>query len=203
MSILNIYFKIFRKLQGKNISLSDVHPTSKVEAGSTLIQSQFARYSFCGYNCTIINSEIGAFCSIASHVSIGGAHHPLEYASTSPVFLSHRDSVKKKYARHDYLPSIRTQIGNDVWIGEGCYIKAGVRIGHGAVIGMGSVVTKNVPDYAIVGGNPARMIRMRFPQPIVDGLLKMQWWDLDDIALEKIAPLIPNPEELLRQQGYL
>jgi acetyltransferase-like isoleucine patch superfamily enzyme len=203
MSIESIYFKIFRKMQAKNIASSNIHPTAKVEAGSTVIGTQFGRNSFCGYNCAIINAEIGSFCSIASHVSIGGAHHPIEYVSTSPVFLSHRDSVKKKYARHDYLPAIRTVIGNDVWIGERCLIKAGVRIGHGAVIGMGSVVTKSVPDYAIVGGNPAGLIRMRFPQPIIDGLLKMQWWNLDDVALKKIGPLIPDPEELLRQEGYL
>lgn len=203
MNFLGLYFKIRRTLRGKNLAGSQIDPAAKVESGSTVIGSTFDRHSFCGYDCTILHVDIGAFCSIAGRVSIGGAHHPVEYVSTSPVFLSHRDSVKAKISRHDYLPIVRTVIGSDVWIGEGCFIKAGVRIGHGAVIGMGSVVTKDVPDYAIVAGNPARLIRMRFAQPLIDGLLRMQWWTWSDAELRRIASLVPDPEALLRQEGYL
>jgi len=203
MLLASLYFKVLRKLRGKNLAGSRIDATSKVEAGSVVIGSAIGRHSFCGYDCTILHADVGGFCSIASRVSMGGAHHPVEYVSTSPVFLSHRDSVKAKFARHDYLPIIRTVIGNDVWIGEGAYIKAGVRVGHGAVIGMNSVVTKDVPDYAIVAGNPARMIRSRFSQPVIDGLLKMQWWNYADEDLRRIGPLIPDPEALLRQEGLL
>lgn len=201
--LADLYFKIVRKARGRNLSGSRINPTSKVEAGSVVVGSTFDRHSFCGYDCTILHTDIGAFCSIAGRVAIGGAHHPIEYVSTSPTFLSHRDSVKAKFARHDYLPVVRTSIGSDVWIGEGCFIKAGVRIGHGAVIGMGSVVTRDVPDYAIVAGNPARLVRMRFEQPIIDGLLKMAWWKMPDKELRRIGPLIPDPEALLRQEGCL
>ena len=203
MRLTDFYFKIMRKARGKNLAYSRIDASSKVEAGSVVVDSTFDRNSFCGYDCTILHADIGAFCSFAARVSVGGARHPIEYVSTSPVFLSHRDSVKAKFARHDYLPVIRTVIGNDVWIGERVSIKAGVRIGHGAVIGMGSVVTKDVPDYAIVAGNPARIIRMRFSEPIIRGLLKMQWWKMPDDELRRIGPLIPDPEALLRQEGYL
>lgn len=127
----------------------------------------------------------------------------MHFVSTSPVFLSHRDSVKAKFARHDYLPTIRTTIGNDVWIGDGTFIKTGIGIGHGAVVGMGSVVTKDVAPYAIVAGNPATLIRYRFEPEVIQALLEMAWWNLDDHALAQVAKQFDQPIELLRQEGYL
>lgn len=137
--------KLLKKVRLPSIKNSHVDKTSKIEAGTSFINSTMARHSFCGYDCTILNTDIGAFCSIASNVKIGGAAHPMHFVSTSPVFLSHKDSVKTKFARHDYLPMVRTRVGHDVWIGEGAFIKAGVCIGTGAVVGMGAVVTKDVP----------------------------------------------------------
>lgn len=180
-----------------------VDKSSKIEAGSVLVSTTFARHSFCGYDCEFINTVVGSFCSIASGVRVGGAHHPIEYVSTSPVFLSHKDSVTAKFARHEYLPKIQTTIGNDVWIGAGAFIKAGVAVSDGAVIGMGAVVTKDVPPYGIVAGNPAKLIRKRFPEQIIDGLLRLQWWNFDEKKLERIGPFINNPERLLREEGIL
>lgn len=203
MNFLDIYFKVLRKMQGNDLSNSVIDPSSKVEAGSRVLGSTMHRHSFCGYNCTLINVDLGSFCSLANNVSIGGAKHPLTYLSTSPVFLSHKDSVRAKFASHDYLPIIRTVIGNDVWIGESCIIKAGVTIGHGAVIGMGAVVTKDVPPYAIVAGNPAKLIRMRFEADVVNALLKWQWWNLSEDELRRIGPSVSSPERLLLQEGLL
>ena len=93
----------------------------------------------------------------------------MHFVSTSPVFLSHRDSVKAKFSRFDYLDLPRTRIGSDVWIGHGAHVRAGVEIGHGAVVGMGSVVTKDVPPYSVVGGNPARVLRMRLSEENING----------------------------------
>lgn len=98
---------------------------------------------------------------------IGGAMHPIHFVSTSPVFLSHSDSVKVRFAHHDYLPIIKTEIGHDVWIGQGAFVKSGVTIGTGAVVDMGSVVEKDVPPYAIVGGDPANVIRYRFDADVI------------------------------------
>lgn len=198
-----IVSRVLKKARGNAIADSVIHPTSKVESGSTIVRTKFDRHSFCGYDCTFIDCDIGAFCSIASRVTAGGSRHPMEYVSTSPVFLSHRDSVKAKFSRHPYFWSAKTMIGHDVWIGEGVLIKGGIKIGHGAVIGMGSVVTKDVPDYAIVAGNPARVIRMRFEPEIVDALLRLKWWNLPDDELRRLAPLFPNPEEMLKHEGLL
>jgi len=194
---------MLKKSRGCAIADSAIHSTSKVESGSTVVRSRFDRHSFCGYDCTVVDCDVGAFCSIAGSVTIGGARHPMEYVSTSPVFLAHRDSVKTKFSKHPYRWRVRTTIGNDVWIGEKALIKAGVTIGHGAVVGMGSIVTKNVEPYAIVAGNPARVVRMRFSKEVMEGLLKLQWWNLPDDELRRLAPLFPEPELLLRQEGLL
>lgn len=195
--------RLLKKARGSAVADSYIHPTSKVESGSTIIRSRFDRHSFCGYDCTFIDCEVGAFCSIASKVTVGGSRHPMEYVSTSPVFLSHRDSVKIKFSRHPYVWRVKTTIGHDVWIGENVLIKGGVSIGHGAVIGMGSVVTKDVAPYSVVGGNPARLIRMRFAPDVVDALLRMTWWNLSDEELRHLAPDFTDPRKVLQQEGLL
>lgn len=203
MTLTYLTAKLLKKLRFSAIKASRIHPTSRVESGGTVYGTTIAKHSFCGYDCSMLNVDIGAFCSIASKVTIGGVAHPMEYASTSPVFLSHKDSVKAKFARHDYLPEVRTSIGNDVWIGDGAYIKAGVHIGHGAVIGMGSVVTKDVFPYAIVAGNPAKLVRMRFDDNVVAALLAMAWWDFSDAELRRVARQFNDPAAMLAQEGYL
>jgi acetyltransferase-like isoleucine patch superfamily enzyme len=194
-----LYSKSLKKIRGSALSNSFVHNSSKVHAGSALVNSNIDRHSFCGYDCSIINCNIGSFCSIASKVSIGGLGHPMHFVSTSPVFLSHQDSVKTKFARHDYLPMIRTEIGADVWIGEGVLIKSGLHIGHGAVIGMGAVVTRDVPPYAVVGGNPAQLIRYRFNEDVIKKLLDSRWWTWSDDRLHKFGPYMNDPDKFLQQ----
>lgn len=202
-SLMYLVSRALKKARGNAIANSTIHPSSKIESGSTVIRTSVDRHSFSGYDCTLIDCDVGAFCSIAGRVIVGGARHPMEYASTSPVFLAHRDSVKAKFSRHPYVWRARTTIGHDVWIGESVLIKGGVNIGHGAVIGMGSVVTKDVPPYAIVAGNPARLIRMRFRREVVEALLRLQWWDLPEDELRRLATDFQDPEKMLRQEGLL
>lgn len=193
MKLTYILTKLIKKLRGSAIADSQVNKHSKVESGSLILRSRIEKHSFCGYDCTIIDAEIGAFTSIGGKVTIGGAMHPMHFVSTSPVFLSHRDSIRTKFAKHVYLPRTTTRIGSDVWIGDGVYIKAGINIGHGAVIGMGSVVTKDVEAYSIVAGNPAKLIRKRFSDDICDQLLSSEWWQMSDDELHKFGSLFDNP----------
>lgn len=203
MMIGYLIAKVFKKLRGKAIRGSSVPSTSKVESGTVVINSIFGEHSFCGYDCSFINCTVGRFCSIASRVVVGGARHPIEYVSTSPVFLAHKESIKKKFSRHEYHWEARTLIGSDVWIGEGVFVKGGITIGTGAVIGMGSVVTKDVPPYAIFAGNPARLIRFRFSDEVIDGLLRSEWWNFSDDELQASAIYFKDPELFLKSRGLL
>jgi len=120
---------------------------------------------------------IGKFCSIAPGVRIlSYSEHRLEQVSTYPfkTLLSIADG--KNY---DAIGKGTTRIGNDVWIGTASIILAGVSVGDGAVVGAGSVVASDVPPYAIVAGNPARVLRYRFSKQQIEGLKRVQWWNWD------------------------
>lgn len=122
--------------------------------------------------------EIGSFCSIADDVAIfGGGEHRPDWVTTYPLRIAFGDED----AGRDGHPSSKgpTVIGHDVWIGFRATILSGVRIGNGAVIGAGAVVTDDVPAYAIVAGNPARLVRFRFSVEQVQGLQRLAWWDWD------------------------
>ena len=186
-------------MRGRALIKSIVHTSSKVESGSYLVNSTLDRHSFTGYDCSLNHCDVGSFCSIASRVSIGGVSHPSHFVSTSPVFLSHKDSIKAKFAHHNYLPLLRSEIGSDVWIGEGAFVKAGVCIGHGAIIGMGAVVTRDVAPYAVVAGNPARVIKYRFDEQTIEGLLASKWWMWSDEKLKIFGPFMHEPQSFLQE----
>lgn len=127
--------------------------------------------------------EIGRFTSIAEGVRVVNENHPTAARSTHPFFYtegSHRHA---------------TTIGSDVWIGFNALILPGCRrVGHGAIIGAGSVLTKDVPDYAIVAGVPAKVIGYRFAEPERQALLQSQWWELplDEARAWINRPLLPT-----------
>jgi len=171
---------------------SRVHSNSVVQSGSQFINSSLDSYSFVGYDCSVNNATIGKFCSIASNVLIGPSEHSLHMISTSPCFFEYTDIIKKKFAYLPRPPLSSTTIGHDVWIGDGASIKSGINVGVGAVIGMKSVVTKDVPPYAIVAGNPARLIRYRFDSYTRCLLLESCWWDLPEDALRKYSSLFSD-----------
>lgn len=191
--IKTIIAKILKKSRLSSLFNSQIHYTSKVEAGSSIYFSSFDRHSFCGYDCDLYYAKIGSFTSIANNVVIGGARHPLEWVSTSPAFYKGRDSIKKKYSEFVLESPPVTKIGHDVWIGQGATILSGVSVGNGAVIGAASVVTKDVPAYAIVAGNPAKIIRFRFDPTIILELEQICWWALDDKQIDELAKNIKDP----------
>jgi acetyltransferase-like isoleucine patch superfamily enzyme len=132
---------------------------------------------------------IGRFCSIADKVEILlGGNHRTDWATTYPfsALLELWPSAPKTQDHHTSRGDVT--IGSDVWLGSGAIILSGVTIGHGAVVAAGALVTKDVPPYAIIGGNPAQVIRCRFDEATVAALLETAWWDL---PREQVAGLIP------------
>jgi virginiamycin A acetyltransferase len=116
---------------------------------------------------------IGSFCSIARDVAMQEYNHRTDRLST---YYFEKNFVGVK-SQNEIFSKGPITIGSDVWIGTKSIILSGVTIGHGAIIAAGSVVTKDVPPYAIVGGNPARLIKYRFASDIIEDLLKLSWWD--------------------------
>lgn len=153
---------------------------------------QVGRQTYCSSSTFIASSNtvIGSFCSIGSNVFIGHGAHPLHFVSTSPFLYLDIFGYKKKETRshneywaHKVTP---VYIGNDVWIGHNVFIKNGVHVGDGAVIGAGSVVTKDVAPYAIVVGNPAKVLRYRFDAQTIERLLHVKWWNQPDEIIQSL-----------------
>jgi len=179
--------KFLKKIRLSAIKNSNIHKSSKVESGSLFYNSDMGKYSYCGYDCEIINAKIGNFTSIANNVVIGGAKHPMDWVGMSPVFYEGRDSVSKKFSKFKLDDPKVCHIGNDVWIGRSAIVLSGVTISDGAVVGAGSVVTKDVPSFAIVAGNPAKFIRNRFDDETIRQLIKINWWSFSDSKLHSLA----------------
>jgi len=137
---------------------------------------------------------IGSFCSIgsgAAFIMAGNQGHRSDWISTFPFYWMSEVSAFAG-AANGFLPAGDTVIGNDVWIGSEAIIMPGVSIGDGAVIGTRAVVTRDVAPYAIVAGNPARTIRSRFEDRIVELLLEMRWWDWPEDALAHAMPMLTS-----------
>ncbi|MEM5668362.1 CatB-related O-acetyltransferase [Bacillus cereus] len=141
----------------------------------------------------MFNSDIGKFCSISYNCMIGLPNHPIKNVSTSPFIYSKNNILNIPGSFEDL--NIQTIIGNDVWIGANAIIMRGVSIGNGAIIGAGSVVTKDIPAYAIAVGNPAKVIKMRFKKNHIEFLEEMKYWDKYDTQNKELAHLVLNREK--------
>jgi acetyltransferase-like isoleucine patch superfamily enzyme len=132
--------------------------------------------------------KIGKFCSISGnvHILLGG-NHRTDWITTYP-FPVFWDNAK--HTTDQSISKGDVSIGNDVWIGMGAMILSGVTIGNGAVIGASAVVSKDVPSYSIVAGNPAVVVKKRFPEEDISILEKIQWWDWDDPKIKASMHLL-------------
>jgi virginiamycin A acetyltransferase len=150
----------------------------RIERNNHIVNSSIGRYSYTGSGTVIHHAQIGAFSSISWGITIGGAEHDWEKITTHS-FLFSKTNIINPNGEIGYNRFTKPlNVGNDVWIGANSTIARGVNVGDGAVIGSNSFVNKNIPPYAIVAGSPASVKKYRFPENVVERLLKILWWQL-------------------------
>ncbi|MEO8026053.1 MAG: CatB-related O-acetyltransferase [Bryobacteraceae bacterium] len=138
--------------------------------------------------------SIGKYCSIADDVEIAlGGNHRVDWVTTYPFPALRGWREAKSIQGH---PTTRGNviIRNDVWLGRGCTVLSGVTIGNGAVCGSRAIVTHDVPDYAIVAGNPAKIVKMRFDAETINRLVSLQWWNWDPSKIRRALPDLLSPD---------
>src|SRR6201996_3876576 len=179
-------------MAGKMLSTEPlIDPTAKVQEASfgiycevgartILLDVEMGDYSYVVNDAQMTYTTVGKFCSIAAMTRINPGNHPMHRATQAhftyraSAYFPGEDDDAEFFA---WRKSHRVHIGHDVWIGHGAIVLPGRNIGTGAVIAAGAIVTKDVPPYSIVAGNPARPIKRRFPEAIADRLARLAWWD--------------------------
>lgn len=164
---------------------AEVSKRARINRFVKVVNSQIGKYTYVGSGSEIIYAEIGKFCSIARDCKIGLATHTLKNISTCPIFTEKINGTGYRWSNTTFKEEpAKVKIGNDVWIGTGAIVLGGVNIGNGAVIAAGAVVTKDVPEYAISAGVPAKVIKYRFDPEIIIKLGELNWWDLSEEKLK-------------------
>lgn len=199
LSYLKNIFSI-KKVTYKNVSFFSIwdsttifHKTSEIRRFAKLKQSKVGKYSRINPDCKLSNTTVGNFTAIGRDSTSGLGRHPMNYVSTQNIFYKKNNMNNKWVKKIDY-PPLPIHIGNDVWIGVEVMILDGVTIGDGAVIGARSVVTKDVPPYAIVVGQPAKVIKYRFDNEVIDRLLEIKWWNLTDEEITEKVNFFREPK---------
>lgn len=174
-----------------SLKASKLGAYTEVGPRTKLLEVELGDYSYVVNDSDIAYATIGKFTSIAAMTRINPGNHPMERATqahftyrASAYFAGEQDETEFFAWRRSY----RVTIGHDVWIGHGAIVLPGRTIGTGAVIGAGSVVTKDMPAYSIAVGNPARVIRQRFPDEIAAGMQALAWWDWPHEDLRAALP---------------
>lgn len=168
------------------VSGSTLEQDIRICSGCTLNDVNVGSFTYICEESRISRTKIGRFSSIGFQVICGRGIHPTAFISTSPVFFSTEGQCGTSFADRDYFDERKEiHLGNDVWIGDRVFIRDGTSIGNGSVVGAGAVVVNNIPDYAVVAGVPAKLIRFRFPEDVINDLLEIQWWNWDAEKLRK------------------
>jgi len=150
------------------------------------------RYFGMNESCFIARATVGHFCSIGARTAINPFNHPIDWLSTHEFqyhpnsfdWVEEYNSIERLARTPEMFQAVT--IGSDVWTGHNVNVMPGVSIGDGAVVGAGSVVTKDVPPFAIVVGAPATVKRLRFSEKVVERMLRLTWWNLE---LEELSGL--------------
>ena len=205
MKFRETYFDLYENKTSESVFIGS--GLIKVNPGSKIIESTFSgpayinrftqigplakvgKYFGMNESCYVARAEIGSYCSFGARTAINPFNHPVDWLSINefqyhPLSFNWVDeyvNINRMERTPDMLPRVR--IGNDVWTGHNVNIMSGVNVGDGAIIGAGSVVTKDVPAYAVVAGVPAKIIRYRFSEEVIEKLLQLKWWDLDISSL--------------------
>jgi len=155
-------------------------------SGVKVFYSAIGRGTYFAASTEVVRARLGGFCSIGQHVLIGGMDkHPTDRLSTHPCFYSSAMQANISLVANQHInEELETNVGSDVWIGAASIVLSGVSIGNGAIVGAGSLVNRDVPPYAIVGGVPAKIIKYRFSPDQIEKLQEMAWWDW---SLEKLS----------------
>lgn len=204
MNIKNIIKILFHKFKqpksriasSSNVSLNTViNEKVKILEHCSIGSCEIGRYTYIGNNCVFERTQIGSFTSIGAQVICGMGSHPLNLISTYPGFYT-KEATGAEWLGNliDYNDKKTTTIGSDVWIGIRAIIISGISVGHGSVIAAGSVVTKDVPPYAIVGGVPAKIIRYRFKPEDIEKLLILKWWEFPIYSITSAAKYCQNTD---------
>ncbi len=176
-----------------------------IQDNITLNNVRLGDFTYIGSNTKIQNSNIGKYCSIGPNVKIGLGRHPAStFVSTHPIFYSKNKQSQRIFTDRNYFEEyLPVEIGNDVWIAANAIVLDGIKINDGVIIAAGSVVTKDIPAYAIVGGIPAKIIRYRFDKESINKLLKLKWWNMEIEFLSKNFIKFHDIDDLLTNVEFI
>lgn len=211
-------YEIYRELKESIASIFSENQIAELECmcGEKVLQTVCGKYTFGSLKNHPLVESVGAFCSFADGTDVV-SNHAMDYITTHPMLYKGNsaeplDIVKyNAYKGYDwFFPDVephgyrkkfrRVKIGNDVWLGKNVIITNGAYIGNGVIAGAGSIITKNIPDYAIVVGSPARIIRYRYEPESIKALNRIAWWDwTDDKIRERFEDFYLPVQEFIKK----
>ena len=184
------FYAIFICIAGKNIKIgrrvilsldSELKGNNLINDDCRLISAVIGEYSYVSPQSILVKCNVGRYTSIGPGCKIGLGNHPIVNASTSP-YIYNAELFKKR--RDEDFDSV--YIGHDCWIGANVMIVGGVKVGNGVVIGAGSVITKDIPDFAVVVGVPGKVVKYRFGESEILRINNLCWWDMDVESAKKV-----------------
>lgn len=197
--MMSIVDRVRRKLRGRISEYEQLH-SEKLRAQYRALGVEIGLYSYGCFDVARFPSgvTVGRYCSIADTARVFLRNHGIGFMGMTALLYRPEFGVVDR----DPIPFATLSIGDDVWIGHNATILPGVgSIGRGAVIAAGAIVTHSVPAYAIVAGNPARVVRLRFSDTVIDAIEESRWWERDPSALRQLVQ--DQPDFVFQPEKYL